>query len=256
MRDLANFAIPNDTAYLTTQPTMGHYGGYPGAVMGNFFGNHDQVRALTQSQNHGGGYERLRLAQTFLFTSPQNVPMLYQGDDIGTTGDIDPDNRKMKRFTGLSADEQVARERPESRLARADHPALRRGTRTTVWVEDWFWVYKVSVPGRRGLRRAQPRQHEIVVAARGLHRCAWQLQRRPGTDPVVVHLRQELIAGLLLVACGKQPSTPDAQTAFCTDQTPAPTFANVQALFSTICVTCHTAGVPLDLDAPAYARIV
>lgn len=59
-----------------------------------------------------------------------------------------------------------------------------------------------------------------------------------------------------LVACGKQASMPDAQTAFCTDQEPAPTFANVQTLFSTICVTCHTAGVPLDLDAPAYDRIV
>lgn len=145
MRDLANFAVPNDTAYQTSQPTMGQAGGYPGAVMGNFFGNHDQVRALTQSQNHGGGYERLRLAQTFLFTSPQNVPMLYQGDDIGTTGDVDPDNRKMMRFTGLSADEQASLANAQKAgLARAAHPALRRGTRTTVWLEDWFWVYKVT----------------------------------------------------------------------------------------------------------------
>ncbi|MBV8760753.1 MAG: hypothetical protein JO257_25900 [Deltaproteobacteria bacterium] len=59
-----------------------------------------------------------------------------------------------------------------------------------------------------------------------------------------------------LVACGKSPSTPDASTAFCTDQTPAPTFANVQTLFSTICVTCHTTGAPLNLEAPAYSRIV
>ena len=67
-------------------------------------------------------------------------------------------------------------------------------------------------------------------------------------------MRAALLA--VLVACGKQASTPDAQTAFCTDQTPAPTFANVQRLFSTVCVTCHTSGVPLDLDAPAYTRIV
>ncbi|HSN24661.1 MAG TPA: hypothetical protein VLT45_00200, partial [Kofleriaceae bacterium] len=60
-----------------------------------------------------------------------------------------------------------------------------------------------------------------------------------------------------LVACGKQPITPDAPTAFCTDQAPrAPTFANVQTLFSTICVTCHTAGAGLDLAPPAYSRIV
>ena len=113
--------------------------------MGNFFGNHDQIRALTQAQDHGGGYERLRLAQTFLFTSPGNVPMLYQGDDIGTTGGIDPDNRKMQRFTNLSAEEQHSLDNArKAGTARAQHIALRRGTRETVWLEDWFWVYKVT----------------------------------------------------------------------------------------------------------------
>jgi alpha-glucosidase len=113
--------------------------------MGNFFGNHDQVRALTEAFDHGGGYERLRLAQTFLFTSPRNIPMLYQGDDIGTEGGIDPDNRKMQRFTDLSPDEAatLAHAR-KAGTARAQHPALRRGTRTNVIVEDWFWLYRVS----------------------------------------------------------------------------------------------------------------
>ncbi len=145
MRDLANFAVPNDTAYLTTQPINGGAGGYPGAVMGNFFGNHDQVRALTQAQNTGGGYERLRLAQTFLFTSPNNVPMLYQGDDIGTVGGPDPDNRKMQRFTGLSTEEQKSLTNAQKAgTARAQHVALRRGARKTVYLEDWFWVYEVT----------------------------------------------------------------------------------------------------------------
>ena len=69
-------------------------------------------------------------------------------------------------------------------------------------------------------------------------------------------MKRFVVAVLVAAACGKQVTTPDASTAFCTDQTPAPTFANVQRLFSTICVTCHTAGVPLDLEAPAYNRIV
>lgn len=142
MRDLANFSIPNDTAYLTQQNTMGGAGGFPGAVMGNFFGNHDQVRALTEA---GGSYERLRLAQTFLFTSPKNAPMLYQGDDIGTTGGIDPDNRKMQKFTGLTQEEQrsLTNAQKAGKL-RAQHVALRRGSRQTVLLEDWFWVYKVT----------------------------------------------------------------------------------------------------------------
>jgi glycosidase len=148
MRDLANFAIPSDTAYLTQQDTMGGAGGFPGAVMGNFFGNHDQVRALTEAQNTGGGYERLRLAQTFLFTSPKNVPMLYQGDDIGTPGGIDPDNRHMQRFTGLSVEEQKSLTNAQKAgKLRSQHVALRRGTRQTVLLEDWFWVYKVTGEG-------------------------------------------------------------------------------------------------------------
>jgi glycosidase len=145
MRDLANFAVPNDTAYLTPQDIFGGRGGYPGAIMGNFFGNHDQVRALTESIRRGGGRERLRLAQTFLFTSPYNVPMLYQGDDIGTEGDVDPDNRKMQKFEGLSADEQSTLDNArKAGTLRAQHAALRRGTRSTVYLEDWFWVYKVT----------------------------------------------------------------------------------------------------------------
>ena len=83
MTDLANWTMGNDIAFLTEQPTMGQSGGFPGAVMGNFFGNHDQDRALTEC---GGDYAKLKHAQTFLMTAPINIPMLYQGDDIGMTG--------------------------------------------------------------------------------------------------------------------------------------------------------------------------
>ncbi len=142
VRQLAEFAIGNDTAYLTPQDTFGGRGGYPGAIMGNFFGNHDQVRALTEAQLRP---ERLRLAQTFLMTSPRNVPMLYQGDDIGTIGGPDPDNRKMQRFDGLSTEEQRSLDHVrKAGTLREQHPALRRGTRTHVVLEDYFWVFKLS----------------------------------------------------------------------------------------------------------------
>ena len=142
VKDLASFAIPNDTAYLSSAPVMGASGGYPGAVMGNFFGNHDQWRALTEA---GGDHKRLRLAQTFLMTSPGNIPMLYQGDDVGMFGEQDPDNRKMMVFTGLSADQQSSLDNMRKvGKVREEHKALRRGTRQTVVVEDWFWVYKVT----------------------------------------------------------------------------------------------------------------
>ena len=145
VRQLAEFAIHNDTAYLSPRDTFGGWGGYPGAIMGNFFGNHDQVRALTEAYQRGGGHERLRLAQTFLFTSPYNIPMLFQGDDIGTEGGMDPDNRRMHRFTGLTTEEQRSLDNArKAGTLRAEHPALRRGARQTVHLEDWFWVYKVT----------------------------------------------------------------------------------------------------------------
>lgn len=145
VRNLADFAIPNDTAYLTPQPNNGGVGGYPGALMGNFFGNHDQWRALTEA---GGDYGRLRLAQTFLFTSPGNIPMLYQGDDIGTFGEADPDNRAMHRFDDLSGPEQESLANAQILgRTREEHVALRRGTRNTVVLEDFFWVYRVSHDG-------------------------------------------------------------------------------------------------------------
>jgi len=142
VRNLADFAVPNDTAYLSSQPIFGQAGGYPGAVMGNFFGNHDQWRALTEAQ---GDHARLRLAQTFLFTSPGNIPMLYQGDDIGTEGEQDPDNRAMHRFDGLSSAEQASLANAQAvGLLREAHPALRRGSRQTEVLEDYFWVYRVT----------------------------------------------------------------------------------------------------------------
>lgn len=146
VKDLANFAVYNDTAYLTPQQTFfGEYGGYPGAIMGNFFGNHDQWRALTEAS---GDHRRLRLAQTFLFTSPGNIPMLYQGDDIGTLGEGDPDNRKMQKFTGLSADEQASLDHANKvGKAREQYVSLRRGVREHVLVEDWFWVFKTTYQG-------------------------------------------------------------------------------------------------------------
>jgi glycosidase len=109
MSDLASWTIGNDTTFLTEQPTMGGAGGFPGAVMGNFFGNHDQDRALSEC---GGDYSKLKHAQTYLMTAPINVPMLYQGDDIGMTGraenGLDGGRRKMMKLSGLTSDEADA----------------------------------------------------------------------------------------------------------------------------------------------------
>ncbi|HRZ80485.1 MAG TPA: alpha-amylase family glycosyl hydrolase, partial [bacterium] len=146
MSDLANWTIGNDTAFLTEQPTMGQSGGFPGAVMGNFFGNHDQDRALTEC---GGDYAKLKHAQTFLMTAPVNVPMLYQGDDIGMTGKaengLDSGRRAVMKFTGLTSDETNALNYMK-KLGnfRKEHKALRYGKRETCSSANDAWVYKLT----------------------------------------------------------------------------------------------------------------
>ena len=144
--DLASRAINLDTTY---QSVGGNGGGYPGAVMGNFFGNHDQDRALTFCN---GDYSKLKHAQTLLLTSPINIPMLYQGDDIGMTGwaenGFDGGRRKVMKFTGLSGDEQAALSHVKKLgKFRKQHPALRHSTRTTCHSDSNVWLYKFEYNG-------------------------------------------------------------------------------------------------------------
>ncbi len=133
MNSLEAFVKDNDTYYQKK---------WAGAIMGNFMGNHDVVRALTFA---GSDFKRVRMAQTFLFTSPA-VPLIYQGDDIGMPGNEDPDNRKMMLFGGTLSAEQTATISHLRKLGtlRLAHPALRTGTRTTLMVNDTFWAYRMK----------------------------------------------------------------------------------------------------------------
>jgi glycosidase len=146
MSELGSWTIDNDTTYLTEKSTMGGAGGYPGAVMGNFFGNHDQDRALTES---GGDYNKFKHAQTYLMTAPINVPMLYQGDDIGMTGwaehGLDGGRRKMMKFNGLTANEQDALNHMKKLgKFRKEYAALRYGKRETCSATNDAWIYKLT----------------------------------------------------------------------------------------------------------------
>lgn len=143
-----------DKAFLTPQPAQGGTGGFPGAVMGNFFGNHDQDRALTECN---GNYTLLKHAQTFLLTSPINIPMLYQGDDIGMFGKdknvdgntFDGGRRAVMKFTGLSSSEQDALDHVKKLgKFRKAHPALRYGARSNCGSTDDAWVYKLTYEGK------------------------------------------------------------------------------------------------------------
>ncbi len=132
-------------------------GRYPGALMGHFFGSHDVPRAISQAANNVGdpwqnpppahetnpvAFKRLGMAQAFLLTY-DSLPILWMGDEFGMPGSVDPDNRRLMRFgADLSANEQATLAALQKLgKARAAHSALRRGSRTRLWVDGSFYAY-------------------------------------------------------------------------------------------------------------------
>jgi glycosidase len=189
-RDLSSLASMvewNDTRY-------GHF-----AVMSNFLGNHDVCRALSQANGdiadiwcNGGkaqgwdnppgqpddetAYRKLRLAWTFLLTSP-GVPLIYYGDEFGLAGAGDPDNRRPMLFGSESLDpHQLASLRHVQTLgqARARHPAMRRGQRWSLLTsaDGLAWAYGLSSGSDRVVvvlnRAVDHRQLQVPVDALGL----------------------------------------------------------------------------------------
>jgi glycosidase len=130
----------------------------PGALMGHFFGSHDTARAISlaagedvgnpwttpppQQETNLTAFSRLSLAHAFLLTY-DSIPVLWMGDEFGMPGAIDPDCRRMMRFgTALSGNEQgTLTNFQKLGKAREAHLALRRGTRTRLWVDASFYAY-------------------------------------------------------------------------------------------------------------------
>jgi len=158
MLDLAAFLDGND----------GYYGA--GARMWTFLGNQDLPRAIHLAEDMplfgvwDGGYdrawtnqpslptarapfERVAVAYTVLFSLP-GIPTLYYGDEIGTPGAGNPDNRRVMPWSGHTADQTWLRGRISGlAAARREHPALRRGTRQTLEVTWDTLAYRMTAPG-------------------------------------------------------------------------------------------------------------
>ena len=159
MKDLATFMDSNDGFYGTD------------AIMSTFVGNHDLPRSIhigddtplwgdpysdgkDRSWSGSPGlpakrspFERLANAFGILFTN-KGAPLVYYGDEIGLPGAGDPDNRRMMTWGSLSADQTFLKDRVKALLTiRAAHPALRRGKRATLSVDDDVWVYSMTTAG-------------------------------------------------------------------------------------------------------------
>jgi len=158
MADLGGFLATND----------GFYG--PDSVMSTFIGNHDVPRAVHIAEDapqfgawDGGKnrawsnqpqlpasanpFQRLAVAYTLLFALP-GIPMIYYGDEFGMAGAGDPDNRRFMQWSGHTANQTALRDRIAGLAkARAQHLAMRRGTRQQLGVSNDVMVFKMTAPG-------------------------------------------------------------------------------------------------------------
>lgn len=153
MSDLASFMNSNDYYYGAS------------AVMSTFIGNHDLPRIIHLAQstpawgdqssdgkdrawgNQPGAvteleaFERVANGFAVLYTN-RGAPLVYYGDEIGLPGAGDPDNRRFMQWSGLSANQTYLNDRLK-KLGdiRSKHPALRRGTRTTLESNADVWAF-------------------------------------------------------------------------------------------------------------------
>ncbi|MEJ7734527.1 MAG: alpha-amylase family glycosyl hydrolase [Polyangiaceae bacterium] len=152
MYELDDFLKTNDTYY--------------NGVMSTFIGNHDLARVIQTALDepwgawdNGGNsnwesppalpggkapFERVAVAFAFLYTT-KGVPLVYYGDEIGMAGAGDPDNRRFMQWDGITANQTWLREQLSALgKIRKDHPALWKGTRTTVSVTQDTYGYRMS----------------------------------------------------------------------------------------------------------------
>lgn len=98
-------------------------------LMGNISGNQDRARFISYASgdvrfdedaklagwtretqmSDSTAYDRLGMLQAFNMTIP-GVPVNYYGDEYGSIGAGDPDNRRMMKFEGLTKREKILRE--------------------------------------------------------------------------------------------------------------------------------------------------
>jgi len=105
----------------------------------NLLGSHDTPRILTLC---GEEIKREILAISFLFTY-LGTPMLYYGDEIGLTGENDPDCRKCMPWEKQSEWNYVIQEHFKKLIkARMAHAALRRGSFKPLYVFNGVYSYQ------------------------------------------------------------------------------------------------------------------
>ena len=151
MKDIASVVEESEAAYGS------HH------TMGNITGNHDKPRFLSLAGgdmplwgvddkaegwkrevvvgDNEKGYARLQLLKAIISTVP-GVPCVYQGDEYGTPGANDPDNRDMMEFNNYNDYQQkeLAATKALFKYRRSSMP-LMYGDYRTLYVDDDVYVF-------------------------------------------------------------------------------------------------------------------
>ena len=177
MKDIAKVVEESEAAYGS------HH------TMGNITGNHDKPRFLSLA---GGdmplwgvddkaegwkrevvvgddekGYARLQLMKAIISTVP-GVPCVYQGDEYGTPGANDPDNRDMMEFEGYNDYQQkeLAATKALFKYRRESMP-LMYGDYRTLYADDDVYVFLRHYMGQWAVValniRAEARAVEVAM---------------------------------------------------------------------------------------------
>jgi glycosidase len=111
--------------------------GLAGSVQLNLLGSHDTSRILTLCQ---GDIARAILSIVFLFTYV-GAPMIYYGDEIGMTGDNDPDCRRCMLWDETKWENRLSDIYRILIRARHEHSALRRGDFLPLFIFNGVYAY-------------------------------------------------------------------------------------------------------------------
>lgn len=127
--------------------------------MFNLLGSHDTPRFLTMC---GGRKDRMLLALLFQFTYP-GVPVVYYGDEIGMTGDKDPDCRKPMVWDETQWDREIHKAVKTLIHLRRTRTVLQRGRyEPAVVTPDGLFGYTRTLQDERMLilfNRTEQLQH-------------------------------------------------------------------------------------------------
>lgn len=125
-------------------------GRYPGQVpygLFNLLGSHDTPRFLTLAR---GDKRRLKLAALLQFTYP-GVPVIYYGDEVGLTGESDPDCRRTMLWQPEQQDLDLLGFFRRLGQLRGSSPALWTGDLHTILLDgaNSVWAYTREAEGER-----------------------------------------------------------------------------------------------------------